>query len=81
MNSNLFHNIINVVLAVVAGAFAFLLATGCTNLANGDLECSASWLPPQIIAVILAVLPIVKLLVNIVRDGLAGLVKTQPPVK
>lgn len=81
MNANAFHNVVNIVMALLAGFLAFLLATGCTTLANGELECAQSWLPPQVTAVILAALPIVKILTNVVRDGLGGLFKKQPPVE
>lgn len=81
MNSNLFHNILNVLMAVLAAVVAFLLATGCVQLPNGDLECSSSWLSPKIIVVILAALPIIKIIVNILRDGFGGLTKPQPPVQ
>ena len=35
MNSNLFHNIANIVMVVLAAATAALLATGCTSLPDG----------------------------------------------
>lgn len=81
MNSNLFHNIVNALMAILAAVTAFLLATGCVQLPTGQLECSASWVSPKITVAILAALPIIKLIVNVIRDGFGGLTKPQPPVK
>lgn len=79
MNSNLFHNLANVASVLLAMATAGLIASGCAEVA-GKLDCSASWLNPTWTAVAIAVLQAVKLGVNIVRDGLSGLTKPQPPV-
>ena len=38
-NTNTFHNILNVLIALSASMIAILLATGCTQLADGTLEC------------------------------------------
>lgn len=81
MNTNLLHNILNVVIALLGGVTAFLLATGCTTLPAGQLECSASWISPTITSVAVLVLGVAKSIINIVRDGVAGLAKPQPPVK
>lgn len=81
MNTNLVHNILNVVIALLGGVTAFLLATGCTTLPTGQLECSASWISPTITSVAVLVLGVAKSIINIVRDGVAGLAKPQPPVK
>lgn len=81
MNSNLFHNILNVAIAVLAAVTAFLIATGCTSLPEGHLECSASWIAPEITAIIVTVLGVLKTVINIVRDGFSGLFKPQPPVE
>lgn len=81
MNSNLFHNILNIVIALLGAATTFLVATGCTSLTSGALECSGSWLDPAYTGVAVAVLALVKTGVNVVRDGVAGLTKPQPPVK
>lgn len=80
MNSNLFHNVANVVMAVLALGTAVLLAVGCTTLPGGDLECSQSFLSPTLATSILSGLAVLKLLVNVVRDGVGGLTKPQPPV-
>lgn len=80
MNTNFFHNILNILIAVVAAVGAFLIATGCTALPTGHLECSSSWISPVWSGVIVSVLAVSKTLINIVRDGLSGLTKPQPPV-
>lgn len=81
MNSNFFHNILNVVIALIAAFTAFLIATGCTTLPTGGLECSASWVAPEWTAIAVTVLGVLKIVINIVRDGIGGLVKPQPPVE
>ncbi|URK88672.1 hypothetical protein LP421_16955 [Rhizobium sp. RCAM05350] len=81
MNSNLFHNILNVVIALLGVVTAVLLATGCTTLPGGGLECSKSLISPEYTSIAIAGLGLLKTVINIVRDGPAGLVKPQPPVK
>lgn len=81
MNSNLFHNILNVAIALLAGVTAFLLATGCSQLVTGALDCSASWVDPVWTTGITAALGALKTIINIARDGFGGLFKSQPPVK
>ena len=82
MNSNLFHNIANIAMIVIAGATAILTAMGCTTLPNGELECSnITFLSPTVATLIITAIGIVKMLVNIVRDGVSGLAKRQPPVQ
>lgn len=66
MNTNLIHNIINVVIALIASAAAFdwsvfLSATAAAKIVAG--------------------LAIAKIVINAIRDGLGGLVKEQPPVQ
>lgn len=79
MNMNLAHNIINV---AIAGLGAALVASGCSSDATGAIvECSRSWVDPQITVPVIAGLGFVKLGMNIWRDGITGLVKRQPPVK
>jgi hypothetical protein len=80
MNSNLFHNILNILIAAISLLTAVMLATGCTTLASGVLECSQSVVDPTYTALAIAVMGILKSVINIARDGLAGLVKVQPPV-
>ncbi|WP_438752076.1 hypothetical protein [Pararhizobium sp. O133] len=81
MNSNAVHNILNVIIALLALATAILLATGCTTLAGGDLECSGSFIDPTYTTTVIAALGVFKTVINIARDGLSGLVKKQPPVQ
>lgn len=81
MNSNLFHNVANILIALLAALTAGLLAAGCTSLPTGALECSQSWISPELTGWIIAGLALLKSIVNIARDGFGGLFKTQPPVK
>jgi hypothetical protein len=80
-NSNAVHNILNVAIALLGAATAFLLATGCTTLPTGALECSGSWISPTYTAIAITGLGVLKSLINVIRDGITGLVKEQPPVK
>ncbi|MGV1789159.1 hypothetical protein GR212_17180 [Rhizobium lusitanum] len=79
-NTNTLHNMLNVLIALSALMIAVLLATGCTQLADGSLECSQSFIGPGYAAAGVAVLSTIKIVVNIMRDGVAGLIKPQPPV-
>lgn len=81
MNSNTFHNIANILSLLLAAATAALIASGCTTLPTGVFECSQSWISPTYTSVTIAVLQALKLGVNVVRDGIAGLIKRQPPVQ
>lgn len=81
MNSNLFHNIANVASLVLAGATAVLIATGCVADLAGTLDCSSSWIDAKYTALAIMVIQALKLGVNVVRDGITGLTKTQPPVE
>lgn len=81
MNSNLFHNLANTASLVLAGATAVLIASGCTALPTGALECSGSWINPAYTSIGVMVLQGLKLAVNVVRDGISGLTKPQPPVQ
>lgn len=82
--SNQFHNIANFVIAITGGITFVMLATGCVQVATG-LDCSASflneWFNPAVTAGIATGLAAVKSIVNVARDGLSGLFKTQPPVQ
>lgn len=66
MNSNLFHNIINALIAVLAA------------MATMDWTI---FFTPETATAIVGGLSALKLIINVVRDGFAGLVKEQPPVK
>lgn len=81
LNSNLIHNILNILIAALAALTAFMLATGCTTLPTGVLECSQSWINPAITTWIITGLGLLKSIINIARDGFGGLFKQQPPVK
>lgn len=80
MNSNLFHNIANISMIILAMVTAGLMATGCTTLVTGVLECSKSWIDPTYTSAAIAAIGGVKMIVNVFRDGLSGLTKPQPPV-
>lgn len=79
-NTNMLHNVLNVLITLSALLVAILLATGCTQLADGILECSQSLIGPGYTAAAVAALSALKIAVNIMRDGVAGLIKPQPPV-
>jgi hypothetical protein len=79
-NTNTLHNVLNVVMAATAAGTAFLIASGCTTAVTGTIECSQSWINPAYTAGAIAVLGGLKIVVNIARDGFAGLIKPQPPV-
>jgi len=82
MNSNMFHNIANVAMIVLAGVTAMMLAMGCTSLPSGALECSkATIIDPTWASLAITIIGIIKVAVNVVRDGISGLTKQQPPVK
>lgn len=81
MNSNAVHNILNVVIAFLGLVTAILLATGCTTLSGGDLECSKSFIDPTYTTAAIAILSAVKTVINVMRDGVGGLIKKQPPVR
>ena len=77
MNLNLVHNVINILIAALG---AILLASGCVAGVAGALDCSASWMPPQISMIAITALSALKVVLNIFRDGITGLWKAQPPV-
>jgi hypothetical protein len=81
VNTNLFHNIANVTSLALAGTTAMLLASGCNQGADGLFDCSTSWIDPTYTTAAIAALQLIKIGVNVVRDGLDGLVMPQPPVR
>ncbi len=81
LNTNALHNMLNIVISLSGLLVAILLASGCTQLATGTLECSQSSISPKFTAYAIAGLAALKVLVNIGRDGLSGLIKPQPPVQ
>jgi hypothetical protein len=81
VNSNLFHNILNVLIALISLMTAVMVAIGCTTTLSGGLECSKSIIDPAYTSIAVAILGGLKTVINITRDGFGGLFKTQPPVK
>jgi len=80
LNTNALHNALNILITLSALLVAILLATGCTQLGDGTLEYSQSLIGPSFTAYVVATLGALKMVINITRDGLSGLVKPQPPV-
>ena len=80
LNTNTLHNLINIMITLSALAVAILLATGCTQDATGTLECTKSFISPSVTAYAIAGLGIIKIVINVGRDGVTGLIKPQPPV-
>ncbi len=76
-NVNFLHNLLNLILVVLGAA---LIASGCVATATGGFDCSASWIPPQFTAIAITIVAGLKIVLNILRDGLSGLYKVQPPV-
>lgn len=66
MNSNLFHNILNVAMALCAVAL---------------LPEFHAILPAEVALTVASAAATVKLVVNVLRDGVSGLTKPQPPVQ
>lgn len=66
MNTNMIHNLLNVAIAAVAALAVF----DWTVLFSQSTAM-----------VIVGVLASAKTVINVVRDGFAGLVKAQPPVQ
>jgi len=61
MNSNLFHNIANIAMIVIAGVTAVLTAMGCTTLPSGELECSnITFLSPTVATLIITAIGVVR---------------------
>jgi len=81
VNTNLFHNIANVTSLALAAVTAVLLASGCSQNADSMFDCSQSWINPAYTTAAIAGLQVIKIIVNILRDGLDGLARPQPPVK
>ncbi len=66
MNTNLIHNLLNIAIAVVA----ILSLPEVTAL-----------LPPDLALAIVGAAATAKTIINVLRDGLTGLGKEQPPVR
>lgn len=67
MNTNLIHNILNIAMIVVAGLAGF--------------DFVGLGLDPVLSGKIVAGLGTAKMIINVIRDGFAGLMKPQPPVQ
>jgi len=65
-NTNAVHNILNFLIAIVAGLAGFDFSSIVSASTAGK---------------IVAVLAAAKLVMNALRDGLAGMTKPQPPVQ
>ena len=65
MNTNLIHNAINFLIALLAAL---------------ELFDWTSFFSPEKAMMIVGVLALTKIIINLVRDGLTGLAKDQPPV-
>ncbi|WP_036792129.1 hypothetical protein [Pleomorphomonas koreensis] len=83
MNSNLFHNIANVLTAILAVLVAVLLFTGCTGDFTTQLivDCSGSSIDAKWLSIAIGIISALKLGLNVLRDGVGGLTKPQPPVE
>jgi hypothetical protein len=66
VNTNLIHNILNIAIAIVAAL---------------SVPEISGILPPEWGVAIAGFLSTAKVVLNVIRDGLTGLVKEQPPVK
>lgn len=66
MNSNLVHNILNIAIALIAVL---------------SLPEVMAFIPPSIALPLVGALATAKTIINVIRDGLAGLMKPQPPVQ
>ena len=67
MNTNALHNVLNMLMLVFGAVAGF--------------DFASIGLSPTLAGKIIAALALAKLVINAVRDGLAGMVKEQPPVK
>lgn len=84
LNTNTIHNILNALLAVVGIATTVLVALGCSSdVATGVLDCTKAPVSEGFLAFLVGaagVIGAIKTIMNLVRDGLGGLIKQQPPV-
>lgn len=82
MNTNSIHNILNAILALLGIVTPILVKLGCTE--TGDtLNCANASVPEWVLPWLLGLagaIGVIKVVMNLVRDGFGGLFKQQPPV-
>lgn len=66
MNTNLIHNAINILIALLAAL---------------ELFDWTSFFPPEKAMMVVGALALLKIVINVIRDGVTGLAKDQPPVQ
>jgi hypothetical protein len=66
VNTNLIHNVINWAAAIVAAL---------------SIPEVVALMPPELGVKILGALAVAKTIINVMRDGFAGMFKSQPPVQ
>lgn len=76
-NLNFLHNVINLLIVVLGAA---LIASGCVAAATGAFDCTESWLNATLTTWAITCLAFLKVVLNVIRDGVFGLWKVQPPV-
>jgi hypothetical protein len=76
-NLNFLHNVINLLIVVLGAA---LIGSGCVATAAGGFDCTASWISPTFTTWAITILAGLKVAMNVMRDGVFGLWKVQPPV-
>lgn len=81
LNTNLIHNVLNWVSLLLAGATAILMTSGCTSMVTGAIDCTASWINPIYSAYAISGIMVLKTILNVLRDGIGGLFKVQPPIR
>lgn len=82
INSNLVHNVMNTLGWVGGSAATLATFFGCQDFGS-QMNCSGSWVPPSWIPYIMAAGTLMffsKQIMNLLRDGFAGLAAEQPPV-
>lgn len=84
LNTNTIHNIMNLLLGAVGVATTILVALGCSaDSVTGALNCSQAPVSEGFLVFLVAAagaIGTLKTVINLVRDGLGGLFKQQPPV-
>lgn len=81
LNSNAVHNALNVLLVAIGAIGAVLIYLGCVINDAGAYDCSDASVNPAVLSIAALVIGTLKVMINVVRDGIAGLTKEQPPVQ